>query len=297
MTLPLIRLALISEGVVTTWPMYVAQARGLFEREGIDVAVTLTGSSSRQLQALQSGEYDIGFQQADHIVRAVEQGSDLFIFMSTARPPELTLVSVPQVRSFADLRGRTIAVDGARTGYALLLRQLLMRQGLSDDDYRFEEVGGSQERFDALSARRAAASLLNAPFDRNLLAAGCNSLGTIQQYYPDYPGPIAAARRSWVAAHAGELRAFIRAMRDAAAWLRDSRNRDEAVALLPSRLKASPEAASRAFADFVAHPVPELTIEGLKQVVTVVWNAEERAYPQGAPGRYADFSYLRAAAG
>jgi len=44
-----VRLAIISEGV-NAWPLYVAQGRKLFEREGVTVAVTLTGSSTHQLE-------------------------------------------------------------------------------------------------------------------------------------------------------------------------------------------------------------------------------------------------------
>ena len=39
-----VRLALISEGV-SLWPLYVADEKKLFEREGIVVETTLTGSS------------------------------------------------------------------------------------------------------------------------------------------------------------------------------------------------------------------------------------------------------------
>ncbi len=296
MTPTAVRLALISEGVATTWPVYVAQSLGLFAREGITVDITLTGSSAKQLDALKTGAYDIGFQQADHVVRAVERGSDLFIFMSTAHAAELTLVATPQVRSFADLRARAIAVDGARSGYALLLRKLLASQGLRVADYRLEEIGGSQERYEALRREDAAASLLNSPFDRNLLASGYNSLGTLGEYFPRYPGPIAAARRSWAAAHGGELRAFIRGMMAAFQWLRDPAHREEAISFLPARLDAGRDEAMRAYAQFAAQAAPQVTDEGLRQVVGVVWDAENFGGPHGAPHRYADPSYLEAAA-
>ncbi|MGE5524433.1 MAG: ABC transporter substrate-binding protein [Rhodospirillaceae bacterium] len=292
MTAAPVRLALISEGMATTWPVYVAQSLRMFEHEGITVETTVTGSSVKQLDALKAGEYDIGFQQADHVIRAVEQGSDLFIFMSTARAPELTLVGAPDVASFAALKGRGIAVDGARTGYALLLRKLLASKGLHDADYRFAEIGGSQERYDAMRSGKAAASLLNSPFDRRLLESGYQSLGTTRQYFPGYPGPIAAARRSWAASHGDELRAFIRAMRTASEWLRVPANRVQAIAALPARLRVAPAVAADAYAQFAAHPVPEITHEGLEQVVSVVWDAEGYALPRGAPERYADMSYL-----
>ncbi len=285
-----VRLAIISEGI-NTWPLYVAQGRGLFEREGLDVEVTLTGSSARQLEELTGGGFDIGFQQSDHVVRAVEGGADLFIFMALAHAPGLTLVAAPQVKSFADLKGKDIAVDGPRSGYALLLRRLLRDRGLGDDDCRFKEFGGSQERFDALQAGRATASLLNPPFDNNLIAQGFGSLGTINQLFPDYPGPIAAARRSWAAQHGPQLRAFIRAINAAHAWLREPGNREEAVRLLLSRLAVDAGSAGHAFDAIARREPPAITGDGVRRVIDVVWDAEEYAGPRAAPEKYLDLAF------
>ena len=285
-----VRLAIISEGI-NTWPLYVAQGKQSFERHGLKVEVTLTGSSVMQLEQLCSGGFDIGFQQSDHVVRAVEKGADLFIFMAMAHAPGLTLVAAPQIRSFGDLKGKTIAVDGARTGYALLLRRLLKSRGLAEADCTFQEIGGSQERFDALKGGVAVASLLNPPFDRRLLADGFASLGTINDFFPDYPGPIAAARRSWAVQHRAELVAFIRAFNDAYAWLQQPQNAAEAVRLLPQRLNIDPQVAARALEEIRRRPQPVIHAESLPQVIDIVWDAEGFGGPQGAPERYLDLAY------
>ncbi len=289
-----IRLAVISEGV-NSWPLYVAQAKRLFEREGIAVETTLTGSSVRQLEQLISGGFDIGFQQADHVVRAVENGADLFAFMGNSHAPELSLVAAPGIVSFADLRGKTIAVDGARTGYALLLRRLLAGKGFADGDYAFKEIGGSKERFDALKGGAAVASLLNPPFDRNLFAAGFKSFGSARDFFPAYPGSVAAARRSWARRHERELIAFIRALQAGYAWLKDAGNRAEALRLLPARLNADAGTAASAYDEIVARPIPEITATGLAQVIDVVWEAEGFRAPKGAPDKYLDSSFLNKA--
>ena len=44
--LPTVRFAVISEGVYS-WPLYVAEAHGLFAREGVHVEITVTGSSTQ----------------------------------------------------------------------------------------------------------------------------------------------------------------------------------------------------------------------------------------------------------
>jgi ABC-type nitrate/sulfonate/bicarbonate transport system substrate-binding protein len=289
--IPTIRFAVISEGVYS-WPLYVAQAHALFAREGVNVDATVTGSSTQQLAKLISGEYDIGLQQSDHVVRGVERGSDLCIFMAQALAPELTLVAAPGIQSFAGLKGRDIAVDGARTGYALLLRKLLADRGLADGDYTFREIGGSQERFDSLKAGATVASLLNPPFDRNLLAAGFRSLGTTGEYFPTYPGSIAAARRSWAARNEPALLAYIRAFDAAYAWLKDARNKEDAIRLLPARLNIDRATAARAYDQIAAQPLPQITPEGLRQVIAVVWASEGLNGSPGAPEKYMDLSYL-----
>ena len=292
--LPTVRFAVISEGVYS-WPLYVAEAHGLFAREGVHVEITVTRSSTQQLAMFTSGGYDIGMQQSDHVVRGVERGSDLFIFMAQALAPELTLVAAPAIRSFGDLKGRDIAVDGARTGYALLLRKWLADQGLADGDYTFKEIGGSQERFDALKSGAAAASLLNPPFDRNLLAAGFVSLGTTGEYFPTYPGSIAAARRSWATGNEQALLGYIRAFDAAYAWLKDTRNKDDAIRLLPARLNIDRATASRAYDQIAGQPLPQITADGLRQVIDIVWASEGLPEPHGKPENYLDLSYLNKA--
>lgn len=289
-----LRVAIISEGI-NTWPLYAAQAKRMFEHEGIRVEVTLTGSSVMQLEQLVAGGFDIGFQQSDHVVRAVEQGSDLFIFMAHGHAPDLSVVVAPGIRAFAELKGAVIAVDGARTGYALLLRKLLAANGISEGDAEFREFGGSQERFEAMQGGAARASLLNPPFDRRLFAAGYGSLGNINDFFPLYPGAIAATRRSWAERNGNALVAFIRGFNAAYDWLQDPANEAEAIALLPARLGIEPAAAANALARLAQRPRPAITAEGLQQVIDVVWEAERYELPKGAPARYLDLSYLEQA--
>ncbi|HEV7800541.1 MAG TPA: ABC transporter substrate-binding protein [Burkholderiales bacterium] len=289
-----VKLGLISEGT-NTWPLYVAQARGLFERQGVDVEVTLTGSSVTQQEALIGGGFDIGFQQADHVVRAVERGSDLFIFMPHGHAPDLSLVAAPATSDIAQLRGRPIAVDGARTGYALLLRRLLTQSGLAEADIVFEEFGGSRERYDAMKSGAAAASLLNPPFDANLAADGYAILARMSEQFPTYPGSVMAARREWAREHAKEVIGFVRAYDAAYAWLQDPANSVQAVGALPAHLQIAPKVAAAALQSYATRARPEMSDEGLRQVIDIVWEAEGYTQPKRAPDRYMDLSYMQQA--
>ena len=290
------KLAIISEGF-HMWPLYVAHARRFFEHEGLDVRTTLTGGSVRQLEALVRGDFDIGLQQADHVVRAVEQGSDLFIFMANAPQPDLSLVVAPGIRTFDDLRGRAVAVDGARSGYALLQNRLLAQHGLGQGDYAVVEAGGVKARFDALQTGTAVASWLNPPYDEWLFASGFGTLGNVAGFFPGYPGSIAAARRSWAHANEEQLVAFVRAFIAAYAWMLEAGNRQEAENIAMARLRTDPKQTAAAYAAFTSKPRADVTAEALQQVIDAVWDAERYTAPKGAPEKYMDLSYLARAQG
>lgn len=291
-----LKVAIISDGA-NTWPLYVAQAKGLFDREGEQVEVTLTASSAKQLDALCAGGYDIGFQQSDHVVRGVERGADLFIVMAHAHAPELSLVVAPDIASLQDLKGKVLAVDGARSGYALLLRKLLADHGLGDRDYTFTEFGGSRERFEALQCGAAVASFLNPPFDRTLFQEGFTKLGTTREYFPTYPGPVVAARRAWAKDNGERLTAFVRALTGAYDWLMNRSNKAEAVKILAARLKSDTTEADRAYEEYALQPRPEIRPEGLRQVIDIVWDAEGFQQPKASPEKFLDLRFYKTARG
>ena len=290
----MIKLALISEGV-NTWPVYVAQSWGFWTRAGAEVDLTVTGSSIQQLDALKKGGFDIGLQQVDHIVRGVEQGADLFIFMGQSHAPELSLIVSQDINAVGDLKGKAIVVDDARTGYSLLLRKLFEQHGLKESDTHFKNVGGSQERFVAMKNGKGSACFINPPFDRKLIAAGLKSLGASSDFFPTYPGPIAATRRAWAREHKAELVAFIRGFNQAYAWLQDAANQAAAVQLLPARLNMAADAAVRALARVFSRPRPQVTEDGVQQVMDLVWASERFTAVQGSPAKYMDLRYQREA--
>jgi ABC-type nitrate/sulfonate/bicarbonate transport system substrate-binding protein len=290
----MIKLALISEGV-NTWPVYVAQSLGFWAAAGAGVELTVTGSSIEQLDALKKGAYDIGFQQVDHIVRGVELGADLFIFMGQSHAPELSLIVSKDINKIGDLKGKAIVVDDARTGYSLLLKKLFEQHGLKESATQFKNVGGSQQRFDAMISGEGSACFINAPFDRNLIAAGLKSLGTSSDFFPTYPGPIAAARRAWAREHKAELIAFIRGFNQAYAWLQNSANSAEAIKLLRTRVDMAPDAAAAALARVFSRSRPQVSEDGLRQVMDLVWAAEKFTISKGDAAKYMDLSYLREA--
>src|SRR5207245_774042 len=178
------------------WPTFVAQEKGFFTNNGIRVTLQATPNSVAQMTGLAEGKFDIAITAVDNVVAYVEgQGQapigpqpEFFAFMGSDSG-FLSLVATPEIKSFSDLRGRTLSVDARSTGYAFVLFEMLVRNGLSPEDYRIEEAGGMTQRWNALRERKQSATLLSAPF--NILAKEqyFNALAHARQSYGELLDP------------------------------------------------------------------------------------------------------------
>ena len=140
----------------------------------------------------------------------------------------LRLVVAPDVKRFADLKGKTLSVDVRTTGYAFVLFEVLRRNGLAENNYKIEKVGGTGQRWDALRDRKQTGTLLSASF--NILASEqhFNQLAKATKVIGRYQGNVAATRRTWARENRTKLIAFIRGYAQAIDWVYDKANRDEA---------------------------------------------------------------------
>lgn len=281
-----LRLAYISGGF-PVWALFVAQTQGLFEANGVQCDITHTGSSTAQMQGLREGRFDVGLQLPDHVVRAGLHGTDLCVLAAQSHAPDVALVAAPDIQDIAQLKGHRIAVDGARSGYALLLVKLLASRGWGSNDYELVEVGDSQQRVQALRSGELKASFVNPPLDKALVNDGFVRLTTTRQAFPSYPGPVIAARRAWAETHAQTVHGFQRAWADAWQWLLNPDNEVQAIEIALKHLGAEAPAAQNALQNLQRQGMPSISAEGMAQVIALVWHNESVGQtPQPDPARY-----------
>lgn len=281
-----IRLAYISGGF-PVWALFVAQNHGFFQSHGVQVDITHTGASITQMQGLREGRFDVGLQLPDHVVRAGLHGTDLCVLTAQSHAPDVALVAAPDIQDIAQLKGHRIAVDGARSGYALLLVKLLTSIGWRATDYELVEVGDSQQRVQALRSGELKASFVNPPLDKALVNDGFVRLTTTRQAFPSYPGPVVAARRTWADAHAVAALGFQKAWADAWQWLIQPDNQAQAIDIALKHLGAEAPAAQNALQNLQRQGMPSITAEGMAQVVDLVWHNEDAGHsPKPDPAQY-----------
>lgn len=291
-------------------PLYVAVDKGLFAKEGLEVTLHPTPSSGALIQGLVAGKFQIAFAGVDNFIAydegqgtaPVEKTPDIVVILGGS-PIELTLLAAPSIKSYADLKGKTLAVDSVSTGFAFVLRKMLEKNGLGPNDYKFEPVGSTQKRWEAMKEGKALASLINPPFTGQALAMGYTNLGDGLDILGSYLGSVHGADRAWAKANAATVVGYDRAVIAATRWIYDPANADEAAKVLMAHVKNLPEQAAKGAVGGLVKGRAALAkdaavdMAGLKTVIDLRDQYGEPKKKMGAPEKYLDLSYYKKALG
>ncbi|MGW3103552.1 ABC transporter substrate-binding protein [Streptomyces sp. NPDC001100] len=135
--------------------LYIARDRGLFVKEGLDVTVQPVQQSIQALPALSKGQVDV-IASANYVtfLQADEKGTlDLRILAEGVRTaPHMMDVLVPKdspIKTPADLKGRTVAVNILNNIQSLTLDAILDQQGAGHPTYRqiaFPQMGPALQK-------------------------------------------------------------------------------------------------------------------------------------------------------
>src|SRR5262249_22492900 len=103
----LIKIGLNSGTAPTGWPYNVAVAKGFFTQEGITTEGTPLSSDATQIQALVAG--DVNFTISGFTVfTAVAGGAKVKYIASAQAIPNFQLITAKDVKTWADLKGKTL---------------------------------------------------------------------------------------------------------------------------------------------------------------------------------------------
>lgn len=289
------------------WPIWVAADKGFFADNGVAINITPTPSSSFQLTGLIDGKFDIAMTAIDNLIAYREgqgevekTGKDLVAVMGADRG-FLKLVTVPEVASYEDLRGKTLSVDARNTGYALVLFELLDRAGLREPDFKIERAGGVLQRFADLMEKKHAGTMLISPFEVQAVTKGYHVLATALETFGAYQGLVAGVRQSWAKENSEALQGYIRAYVQGVEWLYDPSNKAEALAIYRKHLPKLPEAAAETSYDVLLEPKTgmqrkaAIEMDGVEQVLKLrsKWGVPKQELTDAS--KYYDSTYYDAA--
>ena len=277
-------------------PAWMAQTRGFFAAEGLDVRMKVYDSSDPIFVDLRKGDQHIAVASIESVVAAAYAGGSVRIVAGSAKRPPHFIIAQPEIRSLADLKGKTIGVVSMHEGTTFFISDIAKAGGFALGDVKVEAVGGSPTRQRLLKERKIDAGLQPYPLSYEAEAAGFSNLGPIADLVPDYQFTAVMVDQDWAKANRVALVGFLRALRKGTEYVFD--HPDEAAAVGAKELRTSVAYARRAIEDTARMDIMSrdlgLAPASLRRVFSIMQQdgAIGRDVPF-EPTRFVDESYLQ----
>ena len=283
-------------------PVSVAEREGFFRRERLDfsVVIPIPGGSDKMIDAL-NGDVDVTHVATPFLIRAALAGSDAVAVAAEFNNPIYSLVAKPEIKSFADLKGKLLGFADPAGTITISTRKLLARHGIREGDIRVRVIEGTPARLSCLKKGECDAVPLGQPQDFLALKEGYRLLGLSNEVVPEFLYTVTAVRRSWADKNKDAVVRYVRGLAAGFKFIRDPANRKAVVKTIVETTKSSAEVAEQTLALYfeperkVLPKQGEINVKGLAQVIAFMGEAGTIKQPLPTPERFVDLQYLHAA--
>src|SRR5215470_14880671 len=173
--------------------LIIAQKEGYLKEEGLDVQL-LSIRGEIAIRTTLAGEVDF-FTNAGSALAAAVRAVPVKIVTVFQDKPSWDLIAQPDIKSFAQLRGKTIAVMSPEGSLAVVAREILRKNGMDPaKDVNLVTMGGDEVRFPALQTKSIQATLFSTAMSVKAQKEGYSKLGNASEYANLIEGGLATTQ-------------------------------------------------------------------------------------------------------
>ncbi len=237
-----IRLALQPPST-NNYPSYFASWLGFYKEEGVDLEISQVAGASKILEAVVGGSADVGGGVYEQTLQMAAEGKSIVSFISLLKSPNFAIIAAPGIKTFADLRAKTVGVSSVGSPSQFYLTYLLAGAGVNPSEVSTATVGMGATAMAALERGQVDAAVLFGSAitaylarkpDAVILADTRTPAGLLAAFQvTDYPASCLLARREWLDANRGSATKMAKAVLRAMAWIREH-SAEEVLAKVPS---------------------------------------------------------------
>lgn len=223
---------------------YVAQERGFFRDEGLDVNLIVMGAPVANLALI--GQ-NVDFSSVPTAaLSAMLRGAPLRVIFNAFNRPLVWLYSKAEIRSVKELKGKRVGVAGIGSGPDHLLRELLRQNGMDPGrDVTILGLGVQANLYTALSTGNIDASVFVIPWNFTAADAGFFELVSfVHQDTVQFQGSI-VVRDEFMRTDPQVVEKFVRATSKGLFYSRA--NRSGTIAILVRHLKVDEKTAAKIY--------------------------------------------------
>ena len=231
-------------GFFTGTPTVFAAQKGIFKKHGLEVEFVTIARSTTALEAVRNRQADLAWAGSAAITRGLKGPTDVRIISQHMTKPFWILVSQPEVKSIAELKGKVLGASAEGNIEYVMLNQILEKNGLNQGEWQHIRMRVPQ-RWPALKNKQIAAAALVPPYNMLALTQGFNRLADFDQHLPLWMSGTSVARIDTIKTKPAMIKSFLRAVKEAIAIIQS--DKETAIQFWMKRHKVSREAAALAY--------------------------------------------------
>jgi len=204
-----------------SFPVFIAQQKGIFEKNGLRAELIRINSEPTTYQALISGDIDATSGAPTGLIQSNLQGIPVVSLGSWDNHVSYTMVTKEKIDDLAQLKGKKVGINRLGGKSSLVLRVMLEDAGLNTSkDVTLLQLGGSQERLAALMRGGVDAAPVDFAFEPKMKQMGLFLVKG--KLTPFMNGPIAVTVASLKANRPKWVR-FVKSYLEATAYMMTNR--------------------------------------------------------------------------
>jgi NitT/TauT family transport system substrate-binding protein len=193
-------------------PVWVAKDAGYFAKHGFHVEPVQIRGGSLITLAIITGDLPFSGAGAESVVAARAAGGDVVLLACPVDADPVYLITRPEIKSAAELKGQASAVTRYGSTTHFYLRTALKHVGLDPDkDMTVLQLGAGPEMVAALDAGRIAAAALTTRYAIPFLDRGWPVLVDLSNTDVVYPSSCVTSSRAFIRAEPKTAEDFLRA--------------------------------------------------------------------------------------
>jgi NitT/TauT family transport system substrate-binding protein len=240
---PVLQIGVGGKPLLYYLPLTIAERKGFFKEEGLDVTINDFGGGAKSLQALIGGSVDAVTGAYEHTIRMQEKGQSVVAVLELGRFPGIVVgvakAKAGTVKSVADLKGLKIGVTAPGSSTHLTAVYLLAKAGVAADDVGIVGVGSGASavaalesgNVDAISHLDPVISKLEADGAMSILVDTRTETGTIAAYGTTNPAATLYLKGDFIKDNPKTTQALTNALYKALKWLATASPEDVAASV------------------------------------------------------------------
>jgi NitT/TauT family transport system substrate-binding protein len=275
-------------------PIWITRDAGLFNKNGLDANLIFIPGGPTAAAAMVAGEVQAVAMAGPAVVSSNLAGSDLVMIAGIVNTFAFQLVTVKDIRSPGQLKGKRLGVNRFGAAPDVAARYALKHLGVDARDMTILQLGEQSTRLAAMKAGQLEAAILLPPITTMAQQDGMNVLLDMSDLGAEFQITGLASSRSFVTQKKSSALKLMRALVEGIHYYKTRKK--ESMAIIAKYMRTADMEAVRAtyeyFADRIVPKKPYPSIKGVKALLELA--AKDK--PEAAnvpPERFVNLSLLK----